>query len=50
MNRTKTGYTVNTIDTLRDKDANYYNPYKDLYNNLKKLREQKEKELEKEND
>ena len=33
MNRTKTGYTVNTIDTLRDKDANYYNPYKDLYNN-----------------
>lgn len=33
MNRTKTGYTVNTIDTLRNKDANYYNPYKDLYNN-----------------
>jgi len=33
MNRTKTGYTVNTIDALRDKDANYYNPYKDLYNN-----------------
>ena len=33
MNRTKTGYTVNTIDTLRDKDANYYNPYKDIYNN-----------------
>lgn len=33
MNRTKTGYTVNTIDALMDKDANYYNPYKDLYNN-----------------
>ena len=33
MSRTKTGYTVNTIDALRDKDANYYNPYKDLYNN-----------------
>ena len=33
MNRTKTGYTVNTIDTLRDKDTNHYNPYKDLYNN-----------------
>lgn len=33
MNRTKTGYTVNTIDALRDKDADYYNPYKDLYNN-----------------
>jgi len=33
MNRTKTGYTVNTIDALKNKDANYYNPYKDLYNN-----------------
>ena len=33
MNRTKTGYTVNTIDALKDEDANYYNPYKDLYNN-----------------
>lgn len=33
MNRTKTGYTVHNIDTLRDKDINYYDPYKDLYNN-----------------
>ena len=33
MNRTKTGYTVHDIDSLRDKDINYYDPYKDLYNN-----------------
>ena len=33
MNRTKTGYTVVNIDELRDKDINYYNPYKDIYNN-----------------
>ena len=33
MNRTKTGYTVHNIDELRDKDANYYNVYNDLYNN-----------------
>lgn len=33
MNRTKTGYTVSDIDTLRDEQINYYNPYKDLYNN-----------------
>jgi len=33
MNRTKTGYTVNTINKLRDEDANYYDPYKDIYNN-----------------
>lgn len=33
MNRTKTGYTVHNIDELRDKDANYYDPYKDIYNN-----------------
>lgn len=33
MNRTKTGYTINNIDDLRNKDANYYNPYNDLYDN-----------------
>jgi hypothetical protein len=33
MNRTKTGYTVNTIDALRNKTANEYDPYKDIYNN-----------------
>ena len=33
MNRTKTGYTVSNIDSLRDKSANEYNPYNDLYNN-----------------
>lgn len=33
MNRTKTGYTVNTIDSLRDENANYYDPYKDIYDN-----------------
>ena len=33
MNRTKTGYTVHNIDELRDKSANYYNPYNDIYNN-----------------
>ena len=33
MNRTKTGYTVANIDELRNKSINYYNPYKDLYNN-----------------
>ena len=33
MNRTKTGYTVHDIDLVRNKDANYYDPYKDLYNN-----------------
>lgn len=33
MNRTKTGYTVHNIDTLKDENANYYDPYKDLYNN-----------------
>ena len=33
MNRTKTGYTVSNIDKLRDENANYYNPYTDLYNN-----------------
>ena len=38
MNRTKTGYTVHNIDSLRDKDANYYDPYKDLYNNAFALR------------
>ena len=33
MNRTKTGYTVSNIDELRNKNANYYNPYADLYDN-----------------
>jgi hypothetical protein len=33
MNRTKTGYTVDNIDELRDQSANEYNPYNDLYNN-----------------
>jgi hypothetical protein len=33
MNRTKTGYTVDNIDELRNENANYYDPYKDLYNN-----------------
>ena len=33
MNRTKTGYTVSDIDTLRDENINYYDPYKDIYNN-----------------
>lgn len=33
MNRTKTGYTVQDIDDLKNENANYYNPYKDLYNN-----------------
>jgi len=33
MNRTKTGYTVDTIDEIRRKDDNYYNPYKDVYDN-----------------
>ena len=33
MNRTKTGYTVSNIDKLRDENANYYNPYNDLYDN-----------------
>lgn len=38
MNRTKTGYTVHNIDTVKDKDVNYYDPYKDLYNNAFALR------------
>lgn len=38
MNRTKTGYTVNNIDELRDKDANEYNPYSDLYDNAMAFR------------
>jgi hypothetical protein len=33
MNRTKTGYTISNIDELRNKNANYYNPYADLYDN-----------------
>ena len=33
MNRTKTGYTVNTIDSLRDSSSNEYNPYNDIYDN-----------------
>lgn len=33
MNRTKTGYTVHNIDDVINKDANYYDPYKDIYNN-----------------
>lgn len=38
MNRTKTGYTVHDIDELREKEANYYNPYKDIYNNAMAFR------------
>lgn len=38
MNRTKTGYTVHDIDLLRNKDINYYDPYKDLYNNAMAFR------------
>lgn len=38
MNRTCTGHTVHDIDKLREEDANYYNPYKDLYNNAFALR------------
>ena len=38
MNRTKTGYTVHNIDKLRDENANYYDPYKDIYNNAFALR------------
>lgn len=33
MNRTKTGYTVSDIESLREKSANSYNPYNDIYDN-----------------
>jgi hypothetical protein len=33
MNRTKTGYTVHDIDTVRNENANDYDVYSDLYNN-----------------
>lgn len=38
MNRTPTGYTVKNIDEVINADANYYDPYKDLYNNAFALR------------
>ena len=38
MNRTKTGYTVSNIDSLRDQSANEYNPYNDIYDNAFALR------------
>jgi hypothetical protein len=45
MNRTKTGYTVNNIDELRDKDINNYNVYEDLYNNALAFRVTDEGEI-----
>lgn len=33
MNRTKTGYTVSDINSLREKTSNDYNPYNDIYDN-----------------
>lgn len=33
MNRTSTGYNVNTIDELRNENLNDYNIYADIYNN-----------------
>jgi hypothetical protein len=33
MNRTCTGYTVNTIDQLRESEQKEYNVYKDIYDN-----------------
>jgi hypothetical protein len=38
MNRTKTGYTIHNIDSVKNKDVNHYDPYKDLYNNAFALR------------
>lgn len=38
MNRTKTGYTVSTIDSLIDENANEYNPYVSIYDNAFALR------------
>ena len=38
MNRTKSGYTVSNIDELREKDANHYNPYLDIYDNAMAFR------------
>lgn len=38
MNRTKTGYTVENIDELRNQTANEYNPYMDIYNNAMAFR------------